>query len=297
MKFSIVTPTYNRAHTLKKLYDSLVRNNYKDLEWLIMDDGSIDETKKLVDSFIKEKKVNIKYFYQKNQGKMAAINNLKKHINSDITIECDSDDYFTDGIFDNIVYKWNLIKEVEDVYGFMMLKVKENGDVFGNEFTDEGMIATNFDLYFKYGVEGDKCLIFKSDIYKKYFHDLENGEKFATEARLYHKMDKSYKGVMVFNTIAMICEYMEDGYTKNIINIYKKNPWTHYYYFKEMFDFDMSSVPFKKRMFIIKHYILFSYLTHKKYSEVIKGSNKGINKMLVTLLVIPGYIMSKRKFR
>ena len=78
MKISILTATYNRVNFLPKLYETIV-NNLKDdieVEWLIMDDGSTDETKEAVQQFIEENKLEIKYFFQENQGKMQAINNL-----------------------------------------------------------------------------------------------------------------------------------------------------------------------------------------------------------------------------
>lgn len=77
MKLSILTPTYNRAELLKRLYESIIKQKSEiDLEWLIMDDGSNDDTKQQIDKFIKENKIHIKYFFQENAGKMTAINNL-----------------------------------------------------------------------------------------------------------------------------------------------------------------------------------------------------------------------------
>ena len=66
MQLSILTPTYNRGNLLERIYESLIKNSSYDLsfEWLIMDDGSTDNTKEIVNNFVKEKKINIKYFYQ-----------------------------------------------------------------------------------------------------------------------------------------------------------------------------------------------------------------------------------------
>lgn len=81
MKISILTSTYNRAKLLDKLYTSILINKNEancDIEWLIMDDGSNDNTKMIVENYIKERIIDIKYFYQENKGKMAAINELDK---------------------------------------------------------------------------------------------------------------------------------------------------------------------------------------------------------------------------
>ena len=85
MKISVLTPTYNRGELLKKLYNSLIENaDYGvKIEWLIMDDGSTDNTKTIVEQFMKEEKIKVKYYYQRNQGKMIAINNLVQHVTGD----------------------------------------------------------------------------------------------------------------------------------------------------------------------------------------------------------------------
>jgi len=101
VKISILTPTYNRANLLTNLYNSLVKNsNYGlEIEWLIMDDGSTDNTQSVVENFIKQNKIDIKYFKQENQGKMVAINNLVEKTTGELIVDCDSDDYFSDDAF------------------------------------------------------------------------------------------------------------------------------------------------------------------------------------------------------
>lgn len=299
MKISILTPTYNRAYVLTNLYKSLIINkkSYANFEWLIMDDGSTDNTKQLVASWIEEGKITIKYFYQSNQGKMVALNNLLTHISGNITIECDSDDYFTNDCFINIIDKWQYIEKDNDVYGLIMLKINKDGKPIGDKFPIEGIITRVFDLYFKNNITGDKCYAFKSNIRKKYYHQLENNERFVTEGRMYHKMDLAYKGLMTFNVNCVICEYLEDGYSKNIIQVFKKYPYGYYKYYLEMFDLDMNGVSFTKRLHIIKHYILFGCLTKQKKLSLINLSKGQLNKILVLVLVIPGYILTKIKFK
>ena len=104
MKVSVLTTTYNREKELERLYASLVVNNNSNIEfeWLIMDDGSTDKTKITVENYIKQNLIDIKYFYQENAGKMAAINELMKHVTGDICLTCDSDDYLVTGAFDII---------------------------------------------------------------------------------------------------------------------------------------------------------------------------------------------------
>mgnify|MGYP000059168170 FL=1 len=292
LKISVLTSTYNRGNLLKKLYNSLIQNsNYNvDIQWLIIDDGSKDDTKNIVKDFKDENKIEIKYFYQENQGKMLAINKLVKEANGDLIIECDSDDYFTEDAFDIIKNEYQKCDK-NDIYALCFLKYDQNGNNMGNLFKNEK--TTMFDLYFKEGENGEKALVFFADVRKKYKHELEHNEKFVTEARMYHKMDVKYKMICI-NKPIMICEYQKDGYSKNIIKQFKNNPYGYYKYFQEILEKDMKGVKFSKRLYVIKHYILFGKLINAKKSLNKIMSTK--NKILYCLLYVPGRIKTKMKF-
>ena len=299
VKISILTPTYNRAELLKNLYNSILKNiNFGlDIEWLIMDDGSTDDTKEIVQNFqnqiVKEDKnvLEIKYFYQENQGKMVAINKLVKESTGDYIIDCDSDDYFTENAFEVMNKAINESRDEKDIYGLCFLKFDQNGNNMGNNFKNKK--TTMFDLYFKEGETGEKAILFKSEIRKKYKHELEHGERFVTEARMYHKMDEKYKMICI-NKPIMICEYQDKGYTKNIVKQFKENPFGYYKYFEEILQKDFRGVTFNKRLYAIKHYILFSYLTKsKKNLSKIRDIE---NKILFIILYLPGIVKTKRKF-
>lgn len=292
VKISILTPTYNRAELLKNLYNSILKNIRfgLDIEWLIMDDESTDETKEVVQNF--QKDFEIKYFYQENQGKMVAINKLVEQATGDYIIDCDSDDYFTENAFEIMKEAIEKNQNEKDIYGLCFLKFDQNGNNMGDNFKNKK--TTMFDLYFKEGETGEKAILFKSEIRKKYKHELEHGEKFVTEARMYHKMDEKYKLICI-NEPIMICEYQDKGYTKNIIKQFKENPFGYYEYFEEILQKDMSGVTFKKRVYAIKHYILFSTLTKKK--NILKNIKGILNKILIMLLYFPGKIKTEMKFK
>lgn len=293
MKISILTATYNRATFLSKLYDSIVNNisNQYDIEWLIMDDGSSDNTEEVCKFFVNKKGLEVKYYKQRNQGKMSAINNLMNNVCGDCVIECDSDDHFVKNSLKIVAKECKILQENNNIYALVFLK-KENEDrLSGNEFPFEDKDTTMFDLYFKHGVEGEKIIVFNSAIRKKYKYILEDNEKFCTESRMYHQMDLKYK-IRTYNEIIVEGEYLQDGYTRNIDKVFIDNPMAHYMYFKEIFNLDMKKVRLNKRLYVIKHYILFEYLTKNKMKiKEVKGS---LNKFLYILLVIPGRIASRR---
>ena len=293
MKLSILTATYNRANFLPKLYESIKENLKYNItpEWIIVDDGSIDDTKNIVQSFIDENKVIIKYLYQKNSGKMAAINEAVKMATGDLMVDCDSDDYLVNNSFEIIEKNAEKILNNEKFYGLVFLKREENGKISGKEFKQKEYITTMFDLYFKEDIGGEKILVYNSKIRKMYSHQLEQNEKFITEARMYHKMDEKYK-LIAINEVIEQGSYIEDGYTKNINKTFKSNPYGYYMYFKELLEKNMKGVKFSKRLYVIKHYILFSYLTGNKFNaNVIKDV---LNKFLYIILYLPGMMKSKR---
>ena len=258
-----------------------------------MDDGSTDNTRTVVDTYIKENIIKVQYFYQENKGKMAAINELVKKCSGDLILECDSDDYLTHDAFKIIEDSLIECKDMGNTYAMVFLKYNQNGQNMGNEFPEDNYKSSMFDLYFKEGITGEKALVFNANIRKNFQYELENGEKFVTEARLHHKMDLQYN-VKCFNKKIMICEYKEDGYSKNINKLFTQNPYGYYKYFKEIFEQDMHGVTFKKRLYIYKHYILFAILSKQK--NILKNVNGILNKIIIAILYIPGKIATKRKY-
>ena len=297
MKISILTPTYNRARLLDKLYTSILINNNNssyEIEWLIMDDGSTDCTKLVVENYIKEQIIDIKYFYQDNRGKMAAINTLTEKATGDLIIECDDDDYFSIDAFKIIEESLKECRDIASVYAMVFLKYDQDGNNMGNDFPDDNYESSMFDLYFKEGITGEKALVYNAIIRRQFKYELENNEKFVTEARLHHKMDMQYN-VKCFNKKIMTCEYREDGYTNSIDKLFIENPLGYYEYFKEIFYQDMHGTTWNKRLYVYKHYVLFSVLTNKEH--VIRNVNGGFNKLMVALLYVPGKIKTKKRFK
>ena len=292
MKLSILTATYNRASFLEKLYNSIIENidSGLEVEWLIMDDGSEDNTREVVQKFIQDGKVEIKYYIQENQGKMSAINNLMQYATGDLIVDCDSDDYFSNDSFKKIKEEFEKT-EKEGLYAICFLKQKENGKIDGTNFKNE--ISTMFDLYFKEGTTGEKNLVYYADIRKQYKHELEHNEKFITEARMYHKMDEQYK-IKCVNEVITIGDYQENGYTSNIIKTFTTSPYGYLKYFEEILCKDFKGVTWNKRLYAIKHYILFLTITKQKLK--IREIKNLTNKMLIRFLFIPGKIKTNMSF-
>ena len=271
MKLSILTATYNRAKFLEKLYKSILDNietsNLK-AEWIIINDGSTDNTEEVIEKIVLENRIEIKYLYQENSGKMSAINRGMEEVTGELVVDCDSDDFFANNAFKVIEQNTSKLLENERLYALCFLKQDLFGNVSGKKFTTDYMESTMFDLYFKQDIQGEKILVFNTKIRKKFKHELEWNEKFITEARMYHKMDEKYN-ILCVNEVVEKGGYREDGYTKNIIDTFKKNPIGYYKYFKEILKRGTRGVLLKRKIYIWKHFILFFVLKIKNYFEKI----------------------------
>lgn len=276
MKLSVLTATYNRANFLEKLYKSILKNietsNIK-AEWIIIDDGSIDNTREVIENLFFENRIEIKYLFQKNLGKMEAINRGMKEVTGEIIVDCDSDDFFADNAFEIIEQNASKLLENEKIYALCFLKQDLLGNISGKMFPKNYMESKMIDLYFKQDIKGEKILVFNAEIRKKYKHELEKNEKFITEARMYHKMDEKYK-IICINEIIEIGEYQDDGYTKNIRKTFFNNPNGYYMYFKEILQKGLKEVTLEKQIYILKMYGLFFIIRLKDIFRFCFGNKK-----------------------
>lgn len=234
MKLSILTPTYNRAELLKRAYLSLKNQTNLNFEWIVVDDGSTDKTKEVVDKFVKEQtKFKILYFAQENLGKCAAINLGVQNISGEYCLILDSDDYLTDDAVET-VYGW--IKDIDGISnmaGVSGLRGWSNKDgAIGGHIKKEFIDCTNIERK-KYGLLGDKAEIYKTEILRKYpFPKFEN-ENFLSEACVWDLIANDGYKIRWYNKIIYKCEYLEGGLTKGINNeMLLKNFQGYTYYVK-----------------------------------------------------------------
>lgn len=223
LKLTVFTPTFNRAYCIHQIYDSLLRQTKKNFMWLVVDDGSTDNTRELVTKWQKEKKIDIQYIYQENQGMHGAHNTAYANMNTELNVCIDSDDFMTDNAVELILDKWNSIEDKSNVSGIVGLDIDKKGNVQG-KIPDNMMYSTWHDLNVIHKSRGDKKFVFRTDIIKKYpkYPFFEN-ERFVPLSTLYLMIDQDYKLACMHEVLCVI-EYMQDGSTLNIFKQYKRNP-------------------------------------------------------------------------
>ena len=289
MKFTIFTPTFNRKELLEKLYKSLQKQTYKDFEWLIVDDGSADGTKEKVEEFLSEKKLDIKYYFKENGGKQRAYNFATDKANGELFICLDSDDEYVENGLETILKYWKKYEKNNNIAGMGYLSIYPNREVIGSSFPEKEVISTQFDIYNKYGVKGDKGLMFRTEIIKKYKFPVFDDEKFITEAVVYNRICEKYKMVYVNEKIE-IKEYQEDGLTAKYNNLLLRNPKGQALYHNEI---NSQNLSFKQKILNNAVYYKFCRAAGYKFGKIFK-ENK--NKLfLIFTLGIGEYMWQKEK--
>lgn len=219
---SIITPTYNRSMLLKRCYNSLYFQTSKNFEWIIIDDGSTDNTEEVVRTFIDDNILNIMYIKQENQGKHIAHNTGVLNSSGDVIICLDSDDFLDKYAIEYVENLWIKVKN-EDIIGIVMPRGDINGKRICSEFPKNVVKSKFFDLVHNYNFKGDTALFLRTDILKQNLFKQFDNEKFLTEISLYFNIDK-YGYMWLDNNILYYCEYQEDGLTSKYRRLMKENP-------------------------------------------------------------------------
>lgn len=283
---TVFTPSYNRKKELKLLYKSLVKQNIKDFEWLIVDDGSSDGTSDYIDKLKQENKININYIYKENGGKQSAYNRGLDEAKGDIFLCIDSDDILMDNVLSKIEIDFDKIKADDKIGGIAYVQsyISDKNKIIGTKFPEDEMEDTYFNIYHKHKVTGDKLIVLKTKVAKEYYFPLIKGEKFIPEALIFNRISLKYK-LKFINRIMACKEYLEGGYSNNYFNLVKRNPKGNMLYFKEVYNLE-------KKLYNIYGYILFGIYSKTTIKNILKEHPA---KIKIILMYIPVLLISKIK--
>lgn len=279
---TVFTPAYNRGYIIKKCYDSLCRQTCKDFVWLVVDDGSTDDTAELIKEW--QKKDNgfeIKYIYKNNGGMHTAHNAAYENIDTELNVCIDSDDYMPDDAVEKIISFWN--KNGSNEYaGIIALDVYEsNKKIIGTKLPDKK--STTLMGFYRNGGAGDKKLIYRTDVIKATPpYPQFDGEKYVGLAYKYHIIDEQ-KELLIMNEPVCIVDYQENGSSFSMWKQYYNNP-------KGFAFFRISEMKYQSGLELFKtciHYVSSSIIA-KDRNFLSKSPKK-----LQTLLAVPaGFALS-----
>jgi glycosyltransferase involved in cell wall biosynthesis len=267
---SVFTPTHNRAYLLSRVYESLLDQTNKDFEWIIVDDGSTDNTEQIVNKFIIDNKLSIIYYKQVNKGKHFAINKGVTLAKGVFFLILDSDDALPYDAIEFICSKCKNIFENKTIGGIAGRRNTADGVIVGNQNFNE-LITNSIDIRFIYGVTGDLVEIFKTAVLKEFpFPEIEN-EKFCPEALLWNRISVKYN-LLFCNKGIYTTEYLPDGLTAKIVKIRMTSPIASMLTYSELATYN---IPKLQKIRATINFWRFSFNSNLDFFKKIKMSSLG----------------------
>ena len=288
---TIVTPSYNRADNLFALYQSLLNQTSKAFDWMVIDDGSVDNTQELVAGFISDNSIPIKYFYKSNGGKHSALNVAFKTVEAELLFIVDSDDVLTPDAVETIQKDWEQVRD-KNLCGISYLRGYDEQRVIGDEHPQDHAIDNFINLRYNRGIDGDKAEVWRTECLRDFQFPEYPGERFISESVAWIYLSKRRKILMV-NKIIYITEYMVGGLSDSGRKLRFQCPNLIAYGSLMTMSKEFST---KIRIKETLLYIVYGKFGGKSFKETMNCPYKG----LVALCYVPGlflYYYWKRKYQ
>ena len=285
---TVFTPTYNRGYIITKLYESLKRQTDKDFEWLVVDDGSTDNTQKIFDEIIvNEKGFSIRYIKKQNGGKHRAINLGVSKAYGDLFFIVDSDDYLSDDAIAKIKNWVSSLDGNHKFSGVAGLRGYSDDKVIGGKGNNEKYIdATNLERK-KKNLLGDKAEVYFTEILKKYPFPEFDGENFITEEVVWNKIAADGYYIRWFSDVIYFTEYLPDGLT-NTTNRYAINPKGTLYWAKQQLKFFKDK---RSKLSAIKRYY-FAVKDKKSDREI--TADLGVKRITLSIVKLIAFLKGSK---
>ncbi len=277
---TIFTPAYNRADLLPRCYDGMKRQTNKNFIWMIIDDGSTDNTKALVNEWIEnETEFVIEYYYKHNGGLHTAYNEAIAHITTDLCVCIDSDDFMPDDAVEKILSFWEENGSSE-VAGIVGLDYDLDGNVIGDPLPDQKTVNLIDLLIGKYNIiNGDRTNVVRTELYKQVAPmKVFEGEKNFNPHYMHLLISKKYD-FLVMNENLRFVEYQAGGMSNNMFRQYRNSPNSFIETRKLYLSFENTGLKFKFKHCI--HYVSSCILARRK--NILKNSPS----KLLTFIAIP----------
>lgn len=290
---TVFTPTYNRAHTLGRTYESLCRQTLQDFEWLVIDDGSTDGTRALVESWQHEARIPIRYIYKENGGLYTGYNTAYANINTELNVCIDSDDFMPDDAVEIIVSEWRH-RGSNQYAGLLGLDFELNGEPIGGYFPEGMTEAWVYDFRLHKTHMGDCKPVFRSELTRQ-FSPMQGfqGEKNFNPHYIAMAIEDEYPMLIVNKNLCYVEYQANDSMSAGIYNQYFNSPRSFSQTRRR--EVSLKHNTLKNRIRVSIHYVATSIIAHEwnyitTYPE----------KWLAVLCTPPGillylYLKHKRK--
>lgn len=235
MLITVFTPTYNRAHLLPRLYKSLVKQTYHNFEWIILDDGSSDNTADVINEW--DADFLVRYYRKENGGKHTSINLGAKQAKGELFFIVDSDDTLMYTALQTVADEWNKVKDNAQIGGIVGLDVNsKTGEIIGGGLPQDVIDCDAMEIRYKYHVNGDLKEVFKTDVLREFPFPEIKGERFCPEQLVWFRIAQKYKLRYINKPIYKV-EYQPDGITSGIVKARMESPVATCMTYSEMFEY------------------------------------------------------------
>jgi len=285
--FTIFIPTFNRGDILQRTLNSIRGQKEHDLEVIIVDDGSTDNTKEVVEDWRQAVDFNVIYLYQPNQGKAAAHNTMLKHAQGELTILLDSDDLLAENALATIRHHWKQAKQEPDCAGIEGLSIDlETGGVLGTVYPRDGMLCNYLKMRQQYGVKGDKLNAIKTSVLKAFPFPRFAGEKHVPPSTVWSRIAHQYQFLHI-NEALQKKEYRADGITKGWDDKKTHNPCGYRQFYLEILNDHKDYYALSKRFSCARRYVYLSLLCGIKVGQQVSEMH---NKLLYAMAFPLGFL-------
>ena len=294
---TVFTPAYNRGHLLHRVYESLCKQTFRDFEWVVVDDGSKDDTKNLIDKLSvfsyqlsdedtdglknstletgsklstlhsKLKTFPIRYIYQENGGKHRAINRGVKEAQGELFLILDSDDTLPEKSLETINHYYQQIKDDRSFGGVCGYMAHHDGTIIGRGCDMPVLDANSIEIRYKYNIQGDMLEVFRTEVMREIPFPEIPGEKFVSEALVWNRIACKYR-LRVFHEVVYYRDYLEGGLTDKIVKIRMTSPIAAMMTYAELSGYD---IPFVSKVKAAINYWRFRFCFKKNENEDGKG--------------------------
>ncbi len=291
-QFTVFTPTYNRGHTLHRVYESLAAQTFRDFEWLIVDDGSADDTCRCVSHWIEQADFPIRYLWQRNSGKHVAFNRAVREAKGRFFVPADSDDRFVPTALERFLFHWNTIPESRrrEFTGVACLCMTERGDVIGDQFPFDPTDSDSLEISYKYKVRGEKWGFHRTDVLRQFPFPEIPGVGFVPEGIVWNQIARKYK-IRFINEALRI--YTQDACNQLTRRSAKEKASVRVFY----------AVPLNTELDFLKHdpisflkvslqYVRFSWLAGDSPRVQLSRLSQWTGRALWAITFIPGSLLA-----
>lgn len=292
-ELTVLTPAYNRRKGLQKLFDSLLAQTNKNFEWLIVDDGSTDDTSQFAQQWVSCSDFGVRYYKKENGGKHTALNYALDKIATKLVFIVDSDDYLTADAVETIYEKYSLYKSEKDLCGLSFLRIKPDGSGYlSPKLPKDDIKSTYCKCRINGGLEGDMAEVWYTDKLREFPFPEFRGEKFLGEDTIWVKISGKYK-MRFFNKAIYVSDYLGDGLTLNRRRHNIQSPNGCVARAEAFLD---SDIDLKHKIKSMLQYFVYGRFAGKNFTYLFGNSQK---KFLAVICILPSaviYLSWKKQF-